>query len=436
MDNLLVKEYLKQGLVYSSQGKYEEAIGYYEKAEKENPMEIEVYLSKGVAYANLGKLDEAQAQFEKALKINRNSGIVYYHLGSIALMKNEVEIGIENYNKAIAHGFEDAQLYYSLGLLHEESGESDLAIRNYSKAIMKNPMRSDIRIRKAQILLQTNHLPEALQTLDELILSNPDVFEGYHIKFMILVQLKQYDKASEVINNALSLFPKDPGFALDKVTLAIEQGNIDSAKQQLNELEKSDEADDAVRRRIFMEKAQIFARENNLNEAISSLSKAKELSEKAGRFDSEVVFLLANCYMGHEDYEKLLQCSNELIEKSEDDYSKNAALYFKPYAIKRMGNNDEAYALYKEAIEEFRRQALEMPGNLDAYMLRIMCLKDIEEYDKALELIEYVIGLSPERPEPRIVKISILESQGQKDKAKEEEKILNALLPESLRKKR
>ncbi len=102
MDNLQVQEYLTQGAVLAGQGKHGEALAYYDKAERENPMNIDVYLSKGIAYAILNKLNEAKEQFEKALKVNRTSGLAYFHFGSIALLQGDTALGFENYNKAIA----------------------------------------------------------------------------------------------------------------------------------------------------------------------------------------------------------------------------------------------------------------------------------------------------------------------------------------------
>lgn len=435
MDNLQVQEYLTQGAVLAGQGKHEEALAYYNKAEKENPMNIDVYLSKGIAYANLDRLDEAKEQFEKALKVNRTSGLAYFHLGSIALLQGDTALGFESYNKAIANGYDDAQVYYSIGLLHEENGEADMAIRNYSKAIMRNALRPDIRIRKARLLLQGNHLPEALQTLDETILTNPDVFEGYHLKFSILMQLKQYAKAEEVLKTAIELFPKDPGFAIDKVSLLIGQKKFDEAFEVLTTLENAEETDDAVRRRVYMERAQIYATRDDVKAAITALEQARALSEKAGEFDAEVLFLLANCHLSTEEYEKVLGYSRELLEKAEDGYNKETARYFEPLALKMLGKMDEALPKYKDAINEYRNQSLAAPGNLDAYLLRIMCLRDIEQFDKALELIDYVISLQSERAEPRLLRITILEALGRTEEAAEEVKTVNAMLPEELRKK-
>ena len=433
MSKLEAQEFLIQGSVLAGQGKHEEALCYYDKAEKEDAMNIEVYLSKGIAYANLDHLDDAKAQFEKALKVNRKSGLAYFHLGSIELLQGDAASGIENYNKAIANGYDDAQLYYSMGLLYEEQGDPDMALRNYSKAIQRDALRPDIRIRKARLLIQGNHIPEAMQVLDETILTNPDVFEGYHIKFTLLVQMEQLEDAERILDEALSLFPEDFGFVLDKVTLRIEQQRIDDALQILSDIEQRDDVDDSVRRRIFMERAQIYANQENIDSAVVELEQAEQFASKNGQFDTEVVFLLASCHLSQEKYEELLSDARKILESGKDGYNKETARYFEPLALKMLGRMDEAMPKYKEAIEEYRRQSLEAPGHLDAYLLRAMCLRDIEQLEKALELIEYVISLQSDRPEPRIMKVTLLESLGRTEEAKEEEQVLNALLPEELR---
>jgi len=430
MENQQVLEYLTQGAVLAGQGRYEEAVVYYDKAEGEDRMEIETYLSKGIAYANLDRLDAAKAQFEKALKINRTSGLAYFHLGSIALLQNDAAQGLENYNKAIANGYDDAQVYYSLGLLHEEGGEADMAIRNYSKAIMRDALRPDIRIRKARLLLQGNHFAEALQALDETILTNPDVFEGYHIKFMVLMQLGQYAKAEELLETALALFPKDPGFAMDRVALLIGQKKTSEALVALDALDEDEGTDDAIRRRIYMEKAQIHATEGDVNVAISDLEQA--LALQVGTFDSEVAFLLANCHLSTEEYDKVLGYSRQLIEKADDGYIKETARYFEPLALKMLGRMDEALPLYKDAVNLFRSQSLASPGDLDAYLLRAMCLKDMGQYAKALELVDYVVALRPEQAEPRLLRVTILEALGRNDEAAKEARTVEAMLPEGM----
>ena len=397
-------------------------------------MEIDVYLSKGIALANLENLDDAKVQFEKALKLNRASGLAYFHLGSIAIMQNDTALGFEYYNKAQANGYNDAQLYYSIGLLHEENGDDDMAIRNYTKAIIRDSKRPDIRLRKAYLLFENDQIAEAMQTLDETILASPDVFEGYHLKFMFLLQLKQLDKAEEVLDQAMELFPNDFGFSLDKVTLLIEKEEFTKAASALDALENTEGIDNSVRRRIYMDRAHMCAASEDVLTAISELERAKALADDIGEFDSEILFLLCNSYLAQENYEKALNYSRQMLEKTDDSGHRDAARYYEPLALKMLDRMDEALPLYGDAISEYRNQSLASPGNIDAYLYRVMCLRDIEQNDKALELIDYVIKLQPERHEPRLLRAAVLEALGRTEDAAQEAKTAGLMLPEELRK--
>lgn len=130
----------------------------------------------------------------------------------------------------------------------------------------------------------------------------------------------------------------------------------------------------------------------------------------------------------------MLDYSRQLLEKGEEGNNKETARYFEALALKKLDRMDEAVPKYNDAIREFRKQSLEAPGNLDAYLLRIMCLRDLEQYEKALELIDYVIALIPDRAEPHMLRVSILEALGRNEEAAEEANKLNAMLPEKMRK--
>ena len=433
MNNVQVQEYLTQGTMLESQEQYEEALEYYNKALEIDPMNHDAYISKGVALANLERLEEAENQFQNALKVNRNSGLAYFHLGNVALLSEEFALGFENYNKAISNGFDDSQIYYNLGLLHEENGETDLALRNYTKAIGKDPLRPEIRLRKAQLQIYLESYQEAMQPLDEMILINPDVFEGYNVKFMLLIQLGQLDKAEELLETAIKTFPNDAEFVINKASLLIEQGKTDEAFAVLKNLEETAE-DDEIIHKICLERSRIYATKQEVDNAITELKKAKAISQKNDVYDIEAQFLITNCYIAKNDFEKVLEYSREILEKAEEDsYYVSTAQYYVPLALKNLGKTDEANELYQEAIEEFRSQGLSSPGNLETYLLRAMCHHDIEEHEQALDLVDYVIKLKPDIPEPRMQKIAILEAMGSTEEAEEEKKVVNTMLPPDAR---
>lgn len=158
-------------------------------------------------------------------------------------------------------------------------------------------------------------MQDALQSLDELILSNPDVFEGYHLKYLVLTSLEKYEAAEETLDEAISLFPKDPAFAIDKASLMISKKEFHSAIAELRHIEDNYtlEVDDL--HSIAMEKARAYALLEDMDGTIESLMAAKNiaLSYDPPRMDLEALYLLMNCYLNNEDYQKTLECAQELL---------------------------------------------------------------------------------------------------------------------------
>ncbi|MCL1853732.1 MAG: tetratricopeptide repeat protein [Peptococcaceae bacterium] len=431
MENTNAQEYLIQAGGLMGLQKYQEALAILEKAETEDRFNMDVYLSKGIAYANLEDFEKARTEFEKALKIDKKEGIVYFHLGNIEMLQGHKAKGFEYYNNAMAYGYDDAQLFFSLGLMHEEDGEDDLALRNYTKAILKDPRRADIRINKARLLIKNNHYPEALQTLDELRLSNPDVFEAYHLKFFVLLELNKLEEAEQVIREAISLFPQDTGFALDKASLLIAKQEYDKALAYISGIEHTMEVDPEVLHSIEMTKARVYVSMQDVNKTIDALEKAKGIyaSMEPAVFDDEAAYLLMNCYVSAENYEKVIECAQDLkkAESEEEAYYALAAYYYEPLALKHLGRREESQKLFKESVSHYRSLSLADPGNIDTYTFRIMSLRELGDYAKALELADYLIMVKEDVSEFHILRAAVLTDLGRDDEAKEENNIAQSL---------
>ena len=396
MNSEAVQEYMIQANALMGQEKYEKALDYLKKAEAVDRFNEEVYVRKGIAYANLEEYEEAKKEFEKALKVNKKDGVVYFHLGNIEMLMGNKNKGLELYNNAIAYGFDNPQVYFSLGLMYEEEGEAELAIRNYSKAIIRDPNRADIRIRKIRLYISGGKMQEALQGLNELILSNPDVFEGYHLKYLVLANMEKFAEAEKVLNEASELFPKDPAFAIDKASLMITRKEYVPAVQMLDGLAEKYELTLDDRHSVAMEKARAYAFLEDMDHTIENLNLARKIAKEYDppRMDLEAVYLLMNCYLNNEDYEKVIECAK--------------------------GKEDEASKLFKEAVEIYRNITLKSPGNVDSYAFRIMALREIENLDKALELADYLVDVRDDLAEAHTLRATVLEDMGRNQEAKKD----------------
>ena len=63
------QEILKKGVSFLEDGKYEEALGCFEKILVSHPNNPDIWNKKGVALRSLGRYDEAIESFNKALEI-------------------------------------------------------------------------------------------------------------------------------------------------------------------------------------------------------------------------------------------------------------------------------------------------------------------------------------------------------------------------------
>lgn len=424
MENLETQEYLLQSKTLMGQEKYEQALTFLQKAEQADRMNIEVYLSKGICYANMDLIEQAKGEFEKALKVNRKSGLALFHLGNIYMLEGDRAKGIEAYNNAIANGYDDAQVFFTIGLVYEEEGNNDLALRNYIKAIHKDPTRPDARIRKIRMLIRAGEAQQALESIDEMLLACPDVFEGYHLRFLLLLEAGKLEDAESTIEGAMQIFPQDVGFAIDKAMLMVARKQYKEALAYLDQIEQTMDVDIVDQRSIAMQKAKIAADNGDMVKTIEALERAKQISLSLGKesLDCESTYMLVNCYIASEQFEKALE--NARLLKSVENINQFSvpAWYYEPYILKLMDKKQEAEPLYKESVEKFRRLSLENPGNLDFYVFRILCLRDTEQYEKALELCDYLVALQDEVAEVHAVKAVVLLAMGRKDEAAQEEK--------------
>lgn len=428
MDKNEALEYLNQAKFFLGSEQYEDGIESINKAIAIDRMNVEFYIYKSIFLANLERYDEAIAELSNALKVDKKCAEVYFHLGNLSLLKNDKKSGIENFNKAIVYGYDDAQIYYNLGMMYEDDDEDELAIRNYSKAIIKDPLRVDARLRKAQIFIANEKYPEALETINELILADPDLYEGYHIKSVLLAEMGQTDEAKKVLDEAIALFPNDPAFLIDKINLFVINNEIDKARYTIEKLQKDYELDLLQKRQIELEKSRIYALDANLENVEKSLLLAKQYSKEYDKddIDSEVTFLLVNTSIELKKYDDAIKFCEELIKNDELQYS-IPAYYMLPYAYSQKGDSESAKVQYKESISKLRSITLNNPEIADGYFFRVLCLKEIGEFDKALELSEYLLKVDNNSKTFHELKAEVLFAMGNEEAAKEEKELAQKL---------
>ncbi len=156
-------DYLKEGLEYGSQARFQEAEeafkkGLAVKADAHNLKEVlklidqlkggqvkqeyALRMFKGSNYLMSRQFEEAMPEFLAALKMDTNPDL-YYYLGVCSYSLGRYEQAIDYLMKAAAEIKDDNEIYYNLGISHYALRQYPQAVTYLQKALQINPQDAD-----------------------------------------------------------------------------------------------------------------------------------------------------------------------------------------------------------------------------------------------------------------------------------------------------
>lgn len=220
----------------------------------------------------------------------------------------------------------------------------------------------------------------------------------------------------------MDMFPNDVRFAIDKASLMISKEEYENAIQYLEFIENHYSSSEEIQRSIYMEKARAYAFTENVDKTIESLENVQKISENSESpyLDAEASYLLMNCYLTVENYENAIECARKLKKLEKEHKYSLAAHYYEALAIKKLGREEEAQQLLKDSIESYRSISLKNPGNMESYVFRIMSLRELGEFEKALELVDYLTKVAGNMAEIHTLRAMVLEDLGRTEESKVE----------------
>jgi tetratricopeptide (TPR) repeat protein len=263
-------------------------------------------------------------------------------------------------------------------------------VKNEFSKLEEQKLNVEYRLKKICGFIKYENYDEAIKDLDEFNRKYPLIVEGYHIKFRVHCIKKRYIEAKKVIDYAMKLFPENEKLQQDEMMIQDLLKDYEEALYKVKD-NKYLEASNEDLRNLSFEKAKVYAEENDTNNTIKYLEKA--ISYEGDKVDREARSCIMNHYLKAEQYDKLIK-NSEVLVKEEDsrDPSLMSAYYYRALSF-RMLNKDNEKKYYNEACKIYKNVTISKPTNIDAYLLRVLCHKDLKEYSKALELIDCILML-------------------------------------------
>lgn len=86
----------------------------------------------------------------------------------------------------------------------------------------------------------------------------------------------------------------------------------------------------------------------------------------------------------------------------------------------KLGKTSDANIQFKKAIKKLRKISMSNRTYYEVYIYRALAHKQVKEYDKAIEMAEFIIDLQPEREDGYMILADIYKDMGEEEKSEQQ----------------
>lgn len=259
------------------------ALPLLEMAYKLDPVSPALIVTIGQALSGLGRFDEAMGYYQKVLEIEPAYASTYYLIGSIyAYAYGRLDLGVRWSLESYARDPRYVTNLYSLGIYYLALGDNQKAESWIAQALSNGPDRFHPNMAAAFLSFRRNNRAEVLEGAERLQTIAP----GNNATLYLLVASGHYERTLRI---AAEFFPefacdREPGISRLNILPAV---NISLALEKTGRTDCADRLlDKALEQMRVMPRvgsfgygfadAEVYARQNRKEEALSALKKAIE----------------------------------------------------------------------------------------------------------------------------------------------------------------
>ena len=411
-----MKERLNQAMAYMTAGEYAMAENLFREIIEKDNQDPEIYMHMGNALISQNKIEDGIKSFKTALMLRPENPIILFSIGSAYYLEDENAEAVKYLNQAEKAGLKNVDLHMIKMQIFIDEIDYIQAIREVSKAIRLEPFRIDLYERKVTLQIDMENYESAKETISELRELFPDALEGYVLETRILLIQKQGRQALELLNEALQKFPQDLNVLHLKMKVLEYLNQNEEALRIADYLLEQKIAEEA-RSETAIYKADILAKLGRTEEVKLFLK-----NYCAQNKDEELFYLLMMIYVGDRNYKYAANIANLLTEFAETSIYLATAKFTLAEAAKYNNDLEGAKEQYRKLSREFRKLTIDHPELYEVYIFRILCHVEVQEYENAMELADYLEHAYPGMSDGPLYKYYIYKTMGKMNMAEIEKK--------------
>ena len=367
------------GMSYDQLKENKKAIDAYGKAFDMEPDNLDAERGLAQALLNDNQLGAALKHFEAISAADPQDAQTYLRLAEIQRRQGHYEQALTTLKKAKALASDSLEIGFNEALIDDSLGHYDEAAQalqtlvkqtnhpdgQYADAEKNN--RSIFLDRLANIYREQNKTEQAVQTYQLMVAMGGDYAErGYQGQVDAYRDAKQYDKATQVAQQAAAAMPKDKTIQL---MLAGQLADTPNKAEEGIKLAKAQLKGNASDREVHLALAQMYTRMRRWKDAADEIDAADALSSKS-----------SGTMQG-------LGASGPVAVNADD----------KIYIYFLRGALDERQKHYDSAEEQFRKiLAIDSNNSMTLNYLGYMLADRGVKLDDALSMVQKAVQLDPQ----------------------------------------
>ncbi len=208
-------EYLRQGMASAEEGRFLDALAYYDSALAVNPRFEDALVKKGDALASMMRLSAALETYERALALNGRN--VRAQLGKayvLTRLESPVEAR-EAFERALAVAERPDSVLAVRGWAEYDAHREDDARESFRLATEMNPQNKDAWVAIALLAMRTRlsnpimMAERALPAINRALEIDPKDRTVWTLKRVVLRGVGRFDEELAVCDTLLALTPRD-----------------------------------------------------------------------------------------------------------------------------------------------------------------------------------------------------------------------------------
>jgi len=282
----------------------------------------------------------------------------------------------------------------------------------YHKSLLIDPEHDASMYELARIYQRQNRVDDAIILVENAISINKTNNWYYLLLADLYKQNRQYEKVVEVVERLTITFPDRIEYRYDLALTYVIMDDYKKAIDTYNQIENII----GISEDISLKKRNLWM---NLGKPAKAVNEIEKLVE-AYPYSSRYLQILAENYVGMDDYDKALTCYKKVVELAPDDPYIHIAL---SDLYRQSGDDEKAY-------RELKLGYANPELSLDTKIQILITYYSVDQIfnakkDQALELAEILIATHPDDPRPMSLYGDLLYRIGKLDQALE---VMNKVL--------